>query len=572
MPNSHHEDVPIPNNYTRLDDSERRPSPKAKALGPADPNEIFSVTIVLRRKLGAQMRDFSHFEQRVDDQDRPPNTEEFAARYGASEEDAQKVVEFAKSHGLSVKPLTPVHLARRTVVAEGTVEQMSKAFAVSLGKYEHEVRIRRGAQPKLEVYRGRNGFIYVPKELGPIRNAQRKVKAPPIIRGVFGLDNRTIARHNSGDPPNTGPLTVPEVARLYDYPYPPKFAKGQTIGILATRNYDENDIKSYFASLPNGFPMPVVNRVVVHEPDSKDPSDETTHDISIAAAFAPGASINVYITSKCQQGWVDVITRVAHPDPDDTPCSVLSCSYYIADGDDTNALGDKNVSIEFLKAVHKCFCDPAIRGITVCVASGDNGTNSDIAGRQAHVQYPASDPWVLSVGGTTIGNVRRPKFDEYVWNDAFGATGGGISDFFPVPSYQQAAKVPPSLNDGAKQGRGVPDVAGNASPSSGYKGLIFNNKPSIGTGTSVAAPQWAALIAVINAALGKNVGFVNPALYKILRGTGFRDITGAPGPTDNSFGGTPGYPVVGGGWDACTGLGSPNGRALLEALRPIFTQ
>ena len=148
-----------------------------------------------------------------------------------------------------------------------------------------------------------------------------------------------------------------------------------------------------------------------------------------------------------------------------------------------------------------------------------------------------------------------------------GTTGGGVSDYFDLPVYQANAGIPKSINDNRRIGRGVPDVAANASLNSGYSGIIVNGRSFIGNGTSASAPLWAGLIARINAALGVNVGFVNPSLYKI-GSSGFNDITGSTGPIDNSNGGIPGYHAKA-GWDACTGLGSPNGTALLNALKVI---
>jgi kumamolisin len=168
--------------------------------------------------------------------------------------------------------------------------------------------------------------------------------------------------------------------------------------------------------------------------------------------------------------------------------------------------------------------------------------------------------------------VNGSSFDEYVWNDPdpndpqqWGTTGGGISDHFNfLPSWQSAVGVPQSVNDG-HVGRGIPDVSANASFNSGYSGIIIGGKPAIGNGTSASSPLWAGLIAVINAALGHNVGFVNPALYSLGSGA-FRDIVPGAGPVDNSNSGVTGYPA-GVGWDACTGWGSPNGTALLAALQ-----
>jgi hypothetical protein len=320
------------------------------------------------------------------------------------------------------------------------------------------------------------------------------------------------------------------------------------------------------------------------------PDAETTQDICIAAKAAPGANIAVFFSSFDQKGWVDLINRVVFPNPGDPVCSVLSSSWYIADGDDLATLTNEGVSPAMVDAISNAFHDAAILGhTTICIASGDTGSNS-YAGKypifstdpltyggdgKAHVQYPASDPWVLSVGGTTVGNIVQlpPSFDEYVWNDPdpsdpsqWGTTGGGVSDRFRLPSYQVHAGVPKSVNDN-HVGRGVPDVAGNASINSGYSGLFIIGLPFIGNGTSASAPHWAGLIAVINAALGEPVGFLNPSIYEFGSSV-FRDIKPPPGPTNNSNSGISGYPA-GQGWDACTGWGSPNGVALLTALQAL---
>ena len=541
----------LPDNYHPLDGSERRPSATAKKVGPADPNETLTVTIALRRRPdGAPLPGYDELARR------PRLSEpEFIRRHGASEEDIGKVKAFATAHGLTV---VEAHAARRIVRVKGTASQMQAAFAVELGSYQHEIRPRRDGKPETEAYRGRDGFIFIPDSLRS------------IVVGVFGLDNRNITRANGGDPPGTAPLGVPEVARLYNYPT--NSAAGQVIGILSFPGigaYDPTDITKYFASLGGSFTAPAVVDVPVNGATNVGfPSPETTQDIEIAASFAPGAAINVYFTMHDQQGWFEAISRVAHPDPGDLQASVLSSSFFVAEGDDPAGLSPTGATTAFLNAVSAALHDAAIQGITVCIACGDTGTDSGVNDGQVHVQYPGSDPWVLSVGGTTIGNISGSSFDEYVWNNDGAATGGGVSAFFPLPAWQADAGVPASLTQPRIQGRGVPDVAGNANPDSGYGGLIYLGAPALGDGTSASAPQWAGLIAVINAALCVNVGFVNPAIYA-LRGKGFRDIVPGGGPADNGLNGAPGYPA-GPGWDACTGWGSPNGQALLEALRPIY--
>jgi hypothetical protein len=546
----------VPSDYVAVEGSERRPSPGARLVGPADARERMTVTIVLRRRLdGEPVPDFEHFLTTPPAERPRLSAEEFASRYGASPEDIEKVTDFAGKQGLTVES---TDAARRAVVVAGTVEQMSKAFAVGLDTYEHEVVARRGDKPVTEQYRGRDGSIHIPKGLAD------------IVVGVFGLDNRRITKHNAADPPNTNPLAITTITSLYNFPT--NSASGQTIGILSEAGYMSSDISTSFGGSP-----PTVTDVTVDASNDGSSDAETTQDIVIAAKAAPGASIAAYFTTYTQQGWVDLIGRVAHPQPGDPVCSVLSSSFYVANGDDSATLAAESVSTSWLTAVTQAFQDAAIQGVTICIACGDTGTDSKVGDGNAHVQYPGSDPWVLSVGGTTIGNVSGSSFDEYVWNDPdpsdpnhWGTTGGGVSDFFGVPSYQSGAGVPPSINDGTHRGRGVPDVAANASLNAGYTGITVGGSSFTGNGTSASAPLWAGLIAVINAALGVNIGFVNPALYAI-GSAGFKDITGAAGPADNANGGVAGYPA-GTGWDACTGWGSPNGVALLNALRSIYTR
>ena len=295
----------------------------------------------------------------------------------------------------------------------------------------------------------------------------------------------------------------------------------------------------------------------------------------------------MYFQDGSEQGWIDMLYKISHPTGSDPVCSVISSSFYICDGDDDGTLSNEGISKQLVDNISSAFYDATVRGhVTVCVASGDTGSSSKVGGNpaawsypfaadgKAHVQYPGSDPSVLAIGGTTIGNVNGTAFDEYVWNDPnptdptnWGTTGGGISDHFDLPSYQNGIEVPKSVNDN-HAGRGVPDVAANASIKSGYSGISVGGQSFIGNGTSASSPLWAGLIAVINAALGENVGFVNPAIYA-LGSSVFRDIVPREGPTDNGNSGVRGYPAHP-GWDACTGWGSINGNALLTGLQKIY--
>jgi kumamolisin len=397
----------IPKGYRRLEGSERRPAPKAEFLGPADPKEKLEVTIVLRRRPdGPPVPKFDYFATTPPSQRRRMPTDEFAAKYGAAPSDIDRVTKFVKEHGLTV---VEANAARRSVVVSGTVAQMSEAFAVTLGRYQHTVVRRRHEGPRTETYRGRDGFIHIPHELAE------------VIIGVFGLDNRRITKSGSGDPPNTTTITIPQVRGLYQFPT--NSAAGQTIAIFSEAGYQTSDITNYFSTLPPGYPAVIPTDISVDASNDGSEDLETTQDICIAATAAPGAAIAVYFTSYTQQGWVDLIHRVVHPSAGDPQCSVLSSSFYVSNGDDANSLMNQGISTSWLTAVDTALQDAAIQGVTVCICSGDDGSDCGVGDGKAHVTFPASDPWVLGVGGTTVGNIIGSSFDEYVWNDTFNVTG-----------------------------------------------------------------------------------------------------------------------------------------------------
>jgi kumamolisin len=220
----------------------------------------------------------------------------------------------------------------------------------------------------------------------------------------------------------------------------------------------------------------------------------------------------------------------------------------------------------------------AALGISITVAAGDDGSTDGESGN--NVDFPASSPHVLGCGGTALTASNGQRQSEVVWNDQAsggGATGGGVSAVFPLPAWQANAGVPASgaakkkhkessavTSEAAKKaagagGRGVPDVAGDASPETGYQILVDGQQEVVG-GTSAVAPLWAGLIALLNQQLSKNVGFLNPQIYP-LGETPFFDITSG---NNGAFSART-------GWDACTGLGSPNGQLLLKSLQSSAT-
>jgi kumamolisin len=201
--------------------------------------------------------------------------------------------------------------------------------------------------------------------------------------------------------------------------------------------------------------------------------------------------------------------------------------------------------------------DASVMGVTVLAASGDNGASDGSTDGTPTVDFPAASPYVIGCGGTKLTISGVGIGSEIVWNELStneGATGGGVSETFALPSYQKTANVPKASNGFV--GRGVPDVAGDADPSTGYS-VVVDGQPEVIGGTSAVAPLWAGLLALVNQLLGTNVGYVNPLLYSTKVESTFHEITS----------GSNGNYSAGPGWDPCTGLGSPNGTALVTALR-----
>jgi kumamolisin len=273
-------------------------------------------------------------------------------------------------------------------------------------------------------------------------------------------------------------------------------------------------------------------------------------DIEVVGSIAPGANIAVYFAPNTDQGFIDAVTNAVH-DTTRNP-SVVSVSW----GGPEDSWTQQSQT-----AFNAALQDAATLGVTVIVACGDNGSSDGETDGKLHVDFPASSPYSLACGGTTLQASGSSITSEVVWNETSsgeGATGGGVSTVFALPTYQTSAGVPANPNTNFV-GRGTPDVAGNADPETGYN-VRYDGQNSVVGGTSAVAPRWAALVALINQQLGAPVGYLNPKLYP-LGETPFHDITS--GNNDDSG---LGYYSAGPGWDACTGLGSPDGTAIANAL------
>ncbi|HTV59999.1 MAG TPA: S53 family peptidase [Verrucomicrobiae bacterium] len=517
--------------YVPIPGSERKPMAGDSASGPCNPKERVRVTVVLRPSRAKKQEPL---EQLILRGKRLTRTE-LAARYGADAKDVKRVRDFARGHRLTV---SGVNRGARTMVLSGTAQAIQRAFRVELVRYERASG----------THRGYSGPVQIPEELAG------------IVNDVLGLDNRPHARPHFRIAPKANPragaagtFTPLQVAELYDFPATFN-GKGETIGIIELGGgYKAADLNTYFSALGIS-PAPSVTSVSVdgasNSPtgDANGPDAEVMLDIEVAGAVAAGAKIVVYFAPNTDAGFLDAVNQAAM-DKKNSP-SVISISW---------GGPESSWSAQSMQSFNSAFESAAAMGITVCVAVGDDGSTDGVADGEAHVDFPASSPYALACGGTHLVGSGTTITEEDVWNDLpnNGATGGGVSATFPLPSWQANANVPPSVNPGNAKGRGVPDVAGDADPFTGYQVDVDGTNTVVG-GTSAVAPLWAGLIAVMNQALGKSAGYLNPSLYTqigVTAGT-FRDITS----------GNNGSYDAGPGWDPCSGWGTPNGNAILRQI------
>jgi kumamolisin len=508
--------------------SEKDPAPKAVHVKATPSKSKITVSVIVKRKQPLKIN------QRAGRNSGPVRVTraEYKLHHAADPSAIKLVKAFAKEFNLKVED-DPTQSARRTIQLTGTAADIQKAFGVSLDQKKIG-----GVE-----YRVREGSIHIPSSL------------TGVVEAVLGLDNRPqalphfrVRTRRRAAPTAPASYTPPQVAQAYNWPANASGA-GQTIGIIELGGgYSQADLTTYFKSL--NLAAPAITTVSVdggkNAPSKTGGDDgEVMLDIEVAASVAPGAKIVMYFTPNTDQGFADAITTAVH-DTTNKP-SVISISWG----------GPESTWTAQSKTAMDAACQSAAAlGITITVAAGDNGSSDGIKGN--NVDFPASSPHVLACGGTKLDANGSTIVSEVVWNETAlkdGATGGGVSTFFALPSWQANANVPaPSVSTG---GRGVPDVAGDADPTTGYQ-IRYDGANTVIGGTSAVAPLWAGLVAVANQQLGTQVGFINPIIYTAKPAATFNDITV----------GNNGAFSAGPGWDACTGLGSPNAAKLIPLLAP----
>jgi len=547
MPTTNSPSASVPS-FVPLAGSKRELLPNSRPAGPIDPSEIASITVRTRSvgngaELEQKVRKL--YDQPLADR-RYLTRAELAEQHGASTQDLDAIEHYAQQHNLVVSHR---NAAERSLILTGKLGDLMNAFHADLHIFHHSSG----------TYRGRRGEILVPNHLAD------------IITGIFGFDTRRKQRSprhlqalgSLSGPGGTNGVAATDFAKRYNFPT--QFGgqqldgSGQCIGIIELGGgFNNSDLQIFFHEI--GVPQPAVTAVAVdhagNHPSKHGAADgEVMLDIEVAGAVAPKANLAVYFAPNQGNGFLDAVNAAVH-DSERNP-SVISISW---GGPEDPA------EQQAIQAFHEVFVEAAALGVTICVASGDHGT-ADLDGfhwdGKIHVDHPAVDDLVLACGGTQID----AKGKDVVWNDgtAFGnipggggwAGGGGVSTTIAQPAYQKNAKVPVSIVTG-KPGRGIPDIAMSAT---NYFTRVQGKEGASG-GTSAVAPLAAALVALLNQAKKKRVGFLNPFLYANVGKGVVKDVVSG---TNAITGTVKGY-KAGPGWDACTGLGTPDGTAILKNI------
>lgn len=508
-----------------------------------DPSVMLEVLVLLRPNQNFQLSDALDQVNSSRESHRRGHFEiEALLRESAAEsEEIEAVRRFARKHRLKV---VRVDTRVRTIILRGTARAMSAAFGVSILVAPDGRRSHRKA-------------LAIPKDLTG-------------VIGVFGLSNEPVSKRpgrkkfppeESMIPPPVNPHTRPpkEFRQLYEFPKNAT-GKGQCIGVLEFGGgFSPARLRSYLRKLGVAAPRLKVREIPpggnrpLNKTGTLTPDAEVYLDLEMLASIAPEATLVVYFAENSSRGWIEAL-HAAIFDPEHR-ISVLSISW----GQAERYWDGRTIS-----AIEHMLQMAALLGITVCCSSGDRGVFEDDA-HPYSVPYPASSPHVLACGGTRL-DVLGARRRETVWNESelSGlASGGGVSRMFEMPAFQKGHHVP-SRYGARERGRGIPDVAANASSATGYLIWSDNTAMSLG-GTSATAPFWAALVACLNQALGRRIGYLTPLLYTRNGQRGLKNISRG----DNRLSGRQGYDARQ-SWDPCTGLGTPIGVKLADWLKQIF--
>jgi hypothetical protein len=474
--------------------------------------------------------------------------EQFARRFGPTEQDYKALIDYAKASGWNV---TRQYSNRVVLDVEGAVADIENALHVTMRTYQHPTEPRTFYAPDAEPSLALGVSV---QHIAGLDNYAR----PHPKHTHHSLNQNASATPKEGSAPG-GQLWGNDFRAAY-VPGTPLTGAGQNLGLLEFEGYYPSDITGY----ENAIGMSATSRphlVVVPlkggatPGDGGDNGEECSIDIEMSVAMAPGLS-NIYVFETANGSFDDIFESMVSY----TNVLQFSCSW----GGTTAPDPTSEVLFKQMAAQGQSFYD----------ASGDGGAFV------GPVEFPSDSPSITQVGGTTMIDGSAPSYpweSEVVWAPDSGphvsegyaeSSSGGISTYYAIPSWQ--TNISMTANLGSTTMRNIPDVAGNADNC--YFFLADGQQEGGWGGTSCAAPLWAGFTALMNQQAASNgvapVGFLNPALYALASGINytscFHDITSGNNTWDQSssqFYAVPGY-------DLCCGLGSINGTNLINALLP----
>ncbi|MFN2460686.1 MAG: protease pro-enzyme activation domain-containing protein [Candidatus Velthaea sp.] len=502
--------VPVRSNRVVVAGSDKPLDAQARVVAPVDAGQHIDVTVRLRP------------QHPIPDGYAGQSRDDFEHEHAARPADIAGVGAFAREYGLRIDG---IDAAARAVKLSGSAAQMHAAFGVDLAQM----------RTAGETYRGRAGAITVPASLAG------------AVTGVFGFEDRAASRPHivTADPhaASAHGYTALDVAKAYNFPQAD--GAGEHVAVISLGgHYDDAAQRLYTKSL--GVPHVPFHVVKIDggadAPGDPGPTGENTLDAEIIGALVPNADKTMYVAPNTDRGFLDAIATALHDGHHNTAISISWGG------------PEERFSAPARAAFNELFKEAKAMGVSVFTAAGDSGASDGVRDGRAHVDFPASSPSVISAGGTKLTTHTNGSIQtETVWNELrnhAGATGGGVSRINPKPAVQRSLPI---------AGRGVPDVAGDADPRTGYAIVApaahgkFN--VALVGGTSAVAPLYAALAARLEQRLGHPIGDLQKALYAA-PAAAFHDVT---------RGNNGGYAAAP-GWDAATGRGSIDGETLLRSL------
>lgn len=459
---------------------------------------------------------------------------------GPDERDYQRLLASLRSRGFEITEESPTRLWLEISADSAIYERTFDVSIEDLGDGRH----RSSGQPRLS------------GELS-------------LIRSITGLDNTHRLRHTRLLPESTSAslaqsggrraiqvIRPQQIGSAYGFDELYKnglTGQGEEIAIAALSDFPGTPYSTYFAAV-NPKIIPRVRRIRVGKiPDvlrmdareqEKNGVIETVMDIELSGMIAPGATIDVYEGENSLAGILHVFRRIL----DDNRAKIISHSW-----GDCEPVWSR-ASRAFVDDLNALLARADAQGVNVFASSGDDGSSDCEFIRGRSVNFPASSPYAIAVGGTTVKTIH--PFLETAWSKS----GGGISAIFDSPSWQSGLPVE------YQAGRAIPDVAfdaSRASPEPAYITVGANSSSYVVNGTSAGVPQWAGFLALVNEGREehgkKPLGYLNPIIYGMSdadRAEAFNDITT----------GSNGAFSAGPGWDAVTGWGSMKASGLYSWL------